>query len=232
MTTTDTSHPARDTTAADGAEPATGPGTTTSVTGGPRGGRRTWLAWTATALAFPPSGLAATALGPVDDPRTALLGGAVAGLGIGAAQWLVLRSRLPHPAPVRAWAPATAAGLGLGLAAGASLVGWRTGAADLAVQGALSGLGVGAAQGLVLAAAGLSRARAALWALATPLLWALGWSVTRAAGIDVERQYAVFGASGALASSLLAGALVAVLLHRRATSRRPRSRPGHRPTDS
>jgi hypothetical protein len=29
-------------------------------------------------------------------------------------------------------------------------------------------------------------------------LWALGWTITAAAGVDVEAQYTVFGASGAI----------------------------------
>ena len=29
-------------------------------------------------------------------------------------------------------------------------------------------------------------------------MWALGWAVTTAVGIDVEEQFTVFGASGAL----------------------------------
>ena len=48
--------------------------------------------------------------------------------------------------------------------------------------------------------------------LASALLWALGWTVTTLAGIDVERQYMNFGASGALAYSLCSGVLLARLL--------------------
>ena len=51
-----------------------------------------------------------------------------------------------------------------------------------------------------------------MWAGAVSAAWALGWAVTTAAGIDVERQYAVFGASGALVASGLLGALAARLL--------------------
>jgi hypothetical protein len=38
-----------------------------------------------------------------------------------------------------------------------------------------------------------------------PLLWALGWTVTAAAGVDVDRQYAVFGAFGAITFMALSG---------------------------
>jgi hypothetical protein len=41
-----------------------------------------------------------------------------------------------------------------------------------------------------------------------PVLWALGWTVTTAAGVDVERQYAVFGALGAITFMALSGVLL------------------------
>jgi hypothetical protein len=93
----------------------------------------------------------------------------------------------------------------VGLAAGSALVGYDTELADLALQGALSGLGVG----VVLRR---NVPGAMPWALAAPPLWALGWSVTTLAGVDVDRQYMVFGAAGALAYSLLSGAIIARLL--------------------
>jgi hypothetical protein len=165
------------------------------------------LAWTATFLAFPPSGLVAhELLGPVDGLGPALGGGLIAGLGIGAGEWLVLRRRLPRAA---LWIPATALGLAVGLGAGSSLVGHDTGLADLALQGALSGLGTGALQALVLR----GEVRGAwAWMLAGAPLWALGWLVTTLVGVDVERRYMVFGAAGALAYSLSSGALLARLL--------------------
>jgi hypothetical protein len=142
----------------------------------------------------------------VDGLGPALGGGLIAGLGLGAVQWLVLRRRLPG-APL--WIPATGLGLAVGLAAGSSLVGYDTELTDLVLQGALSGLGVGALQALVLRRA----VRGALvWMLASVPLWALGWAVPTLIGIDVERQYMVFGASGAIAYSLCSGALLARLL--------------------
>src|SRR5215210_218600 len=112
------------------------------------GARRVFFVWAATFLAFPPSGFLAHALlGPVDGLGPALGGGLIAGLGIGAAQWLALRRRPPGAA---LWIPATGLGLAVGLAAGSSLVGYDTELTDLVLQGALSGLGVGALQALVL----------------------------------------------------------------------------------
>ena len=59
-----------------------------------------------------------------------------------------------------------------------------------------------------------------MWVVAPALVWALGWTVTTLAGIDVDRQYMVFGATGALAYSLCSGALLARLLGARGPTRR------------
>ncbi|MEE8600382.1 hypothetical protein [Euzebya tangerina] len=167
--------------------------------------------WTLTAFAFPPAGLLAiTAVSRVDDPVAALLGGLIAGLGIGAGQWLALRRWTGHPGRLLMWwAGGTGAGLAAGLTVGAHVVGYGTTPADLAVVGLCSGAAVGLAQGVALLRAQVLPARLALqWGAAQPALWTLGWLVTEAFGIEVERQFAVFGATGALASSLLAGVVL------------------------
>jgi hypothetical protein len=170
----------------------------------------TWALWTAGFLAFPLAGLAGTAAaGGVDDPLAAVLGGAVAGLIIGAVQALVSRRRLP----ALRWCLATGIGMGLGLLLGAAAVGYRTGLGDLALQGALTGLVLGPAQALALPASADLRRRL-LWAAASPALWALGWTATTLGGIDVESQYTVFGAYGALTYSALSGLLLIVVLPR------------------
>jgi hypothetical protein len=169
-----------------------------------------WALWTAGFVAFPVAGLAGTAVvGRVDDPIAAVLGGAVAGLLIGAAQALVSRRRLP----ALRWCLATGTGMGLGLLLGAVAVGYRTGLGDLAVQGALTGLVLGPAQALALPR-GTDRRRRVLWAVAAPALWALGWTATTLGGIDVESRYTVFGAYGALTYSALAGLLLILVLPR------------------
>lgn len=170
----------------------------------------TWALWTAGFLAFPLAGLAGTATaGRVDDPVAALLGGAVAGLVIGIGQALVSRRRLP----ALRWSAATATGMGLGLLLGASAVGFGTGLGELTAQGALTGLILGPAQALALPAT-TSRRHRWLWAAAAPPLWALGWTVTTVIGIDVEAQYTVFGAAGAVTYSALSGLLLIVVLPR------------------
>lgn len=159
-------------------------------------GARPWWPWLLTAAAFPPAGYVGHAIaGPVDGPAAAVIGGAVTGLGLGLVQWAVLRRR----GVSTRWIGATAAGMAAGLAAGAALVSYRTDRPALALMGAISGLAVGMAQGL---SAGTVR-RSVAWALATAVVWAIGWTVTASAGIDVESQYAVFGASGALVAAFL-----------------------------
>src|SRR5215207_272704 len=163
---------------------------------------RTWLTWTAGFLAFPIAGLAGTAAaGRVDSPVAALLGGAITGLVIGAGQALVSR-RFLDP---RTWVPASTVGMGLGLLVGAASVDYGTSLGDLVVMGALTGLFLGVAQALALPRDIRSRWA---WAAAMPVLWALGWTVTTLAAIDVDQQYTIFGATGALTFSALSGALL------------------------
>ena len=92
-----------------------------------------------------PAGLIA---GRVDDPLAALVAGLVTGAVIG------VGSGWPAGAgSVRCrWILATAVGMGLGLLFGATVVGFGTSLADLAVMGALTGLLLGVAQTLALPA--------------------------------------------------------------------------------
>ena len=84
----------------------------------PASGRGLWLRWLPTFLGFPVGGLIAMAVpGPVTNVTNALVGGAVAGAVLGAAQWLALRGRLSN---TEWWIPATAVGQAVGLTAGAT----------------------------------------------------------------------------------------------------------------
>lgn len=184
---------------------------------------RWWYAgWMLTFLGFPLGGLPAIALGGVSDVTSALVGGAAAGLVIGAIQGPAL-SRLPlvhgsdEHSPRRLmlrWSLFSALGLSLGLAAGSAAVGYGTSGTDLAIQGLLSGIGIGAAQGW----AGwpwLGTPPAVAWVATVTLLWPLAWTVTRLAGVSVEDQFAIFGASGALTFSALSGLVMIQLIRRR-----------------
>ena len=178
-------------------------------------GLRTWLIWTAGFLAFPLAGLAGTAVvGRVDSPVAALVGGAVAGLGIGLGQTLASRGRFD----IRRWVPATGIGMGLGLLLGAVTVGYETSLPDLALMGALTGLVLGPAQALALPRG--ARWRWA-WAAAMPVLWALGWTTTTLGGIAVDEQFTVFGAYGAITFSALSGLLLLLLLPERPAAGAP-----------
>lgn len=173
------------------------------------GGRRrifltSWLVWTAGFLAFPIAGVAGrTVAGRVDDPVAALLGGLVTGAVVGAGQWLVSRGRL-RPLP---WIAATTVGMGIGLLTGATVVGFQTSLADVAVMGAVTGVALGVAQALAWPAPSRQRW---VWAAVMPALWGLGWIVTTLAGIPVEEQFTIFGASGAVTFTALSG----LVLHR------------------
>jgi hypothetical protein len=90
---------------------------------------------------------------------------------------------------------ATAVAMGIGLMIGAWVVGYGTSLGELALMGFITGIPLGAAQAYLLRN---RLANAWVWGAAMPLLWALGWTVTTAGGIDVDRQFAVFGAYGAV----------------------------------
>ena len=162
--------------------------------------------WVVVAVAFPIAGLIGWKVGgPVDAVDAALVGGALTGAGLGAVEWWAARGALGRAA---AWISASAVGYAGGLAAGAALVGYDTDLGALAVMGLVSGAVLGVAQGLILARQG-RRALALPWALAMPVLFALGWCATTLGGIDVDEQFTVFGAYGAVVFTLLSGLLLA-----------------------
>jgi len=162
--------------------------------------------WVAVALAFPVAGYIGWLIGGrVDAMGAALVGGALTGAGLGAVEWWAADGALGR---ATAWIGASAAGYAVGLAAGAALVGYDTDLASLAVMGLVSGAVLGGAQGLVLAREG-RRALALPWALAMPALFALGWCASTGIGVDVDDQFTVFGAAGAIVFMLLSGLLLA-----------------------
>jgi hypothetical protein len=164
---------------------------------------KAWLLWTAGFLAFIIGGaLATAAAGRINDAASALLGGMIAGAVIGTGQWLVARRLLGNP---QTWIPATAVAMAIGLVVGAWVVGYGTSLGELALMGAITGIPLGAAQAYLLRD---RLANAWVWAAAMPLLWALGWTVSTFIGVDVDRQFAVFGASGAITFMALSGVLL------------------------
>ena len=164
-----------------------------------------WARWLGTFIGFPLAGIAARVVaGNVDSVSAAALGGMAGGAVLGAVQ--VGIGGIGSGERVR-WIGATTAGLAVGLTVGASAVDFQTNPASLAVMGAVTGAFVGVAQA---ASIPMRRVDRILWAAATPVLWAGGWLITSQVIVDTERQHAVFGSSGAIAVSALAGILYAV----------------------
>jgi hypothetical protein len=175
------------------------------------GGWRFFLWWMLAFLGFPLGGLLALVLvGSMEGVVSGALGGALAGAVIGAAQWLVLRRYL-RVGPE--WVIATALGVAIGDALGALLTGAGTGIGALLIPGLATGVAVGLLQwGLSL------RGRlplASLWPPVVAIAWPLGWTVTWAAGVDVERGYYVFGSTGALVFAAITGLAMLFMLRGR-----------------
>jgi hypothetical protein len=190
--------------------------TTTAIpTTSPHSALRAWLIWTAGFVVFPLSGLTGMlVVGRVDGPAGAALGGLATGAVLGAGQALASSRRLP----LLRWVAATALGMGVGLLVGAHAVGYGTTLAELALMGAVTGAALGAAQALALPP---NARRRWLWAVAVPVLWSLGWVVTTLAGVAVDEQFTVFGATGAVTVTALLGILLQQLLSATPTTTTP-----------
>lgn len=168
--------------------------------------RQIWL-WPVSILIGLPIGgyVADLVVDGVDSVGAALAAGLIAGMIIGAAEWFVLRRRVSW-----LWIPATTAGMAVGLAAGAALVDFGIDRGDLALMGAVAGLGVGVMQTLVLARHQIPGAF--WWAIANPPGWALGWFVSSyVIARNIAERFPIFGASGALVFGLLTWLVLAVL---------------------
>lgn len=100
--------------------------------------------------------------------------------------------------------------MAVGLVAGAALVEYGIDRADLALMGAVNGVGVGVMQTLVLARHRIPGAF--WWAVANPPAWALGWFVSSyVISRNIDERFPIFGASGAIVYGLLTWLLLAVL---------------------
>jgi hypothetical protein len=174
--------------------------------------RRMWLWPVMILVSLPIAGyIADVVINGVDSVGTALAGGVIAGAIIGAAGWFVLRKHVSW-----LWIPATTVGMAVGLAGGAALVDYGIDRGDLLLMGAVTGLGVGVLQALVLARHKIPGAF--WWAVVNPPAWALGWLVTSyVITANVKEQFVVFGASGAIVFGLLTLVVLAVLFRGTAT---------------
>jgi hypothetical protein len=174
--------------------------------------RRMWLWPVMILVSLPIAGyIADVVINGVDSVGTALAGGVIAGAIIGAGGWFALRKLVSW-----LWIPATTVGMAVGLAGGAALVDYGIDRGDLLLMGAVTGLGVGVLQALVLARHKIPGAF--WWAVVNPLAWALGWLVTSyVITANVKEQFVVFGASGAIVFGLLTLVVLAVLFRGTAT---------------
>jgi hypothetical protein len=174
------------------------------------GGWQFFLWWMLAFLGFPLGGVLALVLvGSVEGAASGALGGALAGAVIGAAQWLVLR-RYMRVGPE--WILATALGVAIGDGVGALLTGAGTGIGALLITGLATGVAVGLLQWRLLRGRILL---ASLWLPVVAITWPVGWTVTWAAGVDVERSYYVFGATGALVFAAITGLAMLLMLRGR-----------------
>ena len=134
----------------------------------------------------------------------------ITGIILGAVQSWGLGPAVRRPASGSRRPPS---GFAVGLGVGAAAVGYGTSMGDLVVQGAICGLAIGTAQAVVL------RPRLGRLAFAwVPRSARCGRSAGRSPppiGVDVERQYTVFGSSGALSSPRLTVVLPVLLATRR-----------------
>jgi len=174
------------------------------------GGWPFFLWWMLAFLGFPLGGVLALVLvGSVEGAASGALGGALAGAVIGAAQWLVLR-RYMRVGPE--WVLATALGVAIGDGVGGLLTGAGTGIGALLITGLATGVAVGLLQWRLLRGRILL---ASLWLPVVAITWPVGWTVTWAAGVDVERSYYVFGATGALVFAAITGLAMLLMLRSR-----------------
>ncbi|WP_454855258.1 hypothetical protein [Promicromonospora soli] len=169
--------------------------------------RQMWLWPVAILVGFPIGGFVADlVVDGVDSVGAALAEGLIAGAIIGAAQWFAVRKWISW-----LWIPATCVGLALGLTAGAALVDYGIDRGDIVLMAAVTGVGVGVLQALVLARNMIPGAL--WWGLANPPAWALGWFITSyVITRNIGERFPVFGAGGAVVFGLLTWLLLAALV--------------------
>ena len=161
--------------------------------------------WLLAFLGFPIGGAVIyLVIGAVDSPLKGVVGGAIAGAFIGAAQWLALRQSQPVDVT---WIVATSAALALGVGLSTALFGTGTDTTAIVNRAAFTGIILGVAQAYVLHG---SLGASILWVIAAALAYTVAWPVTRLVIKDnVQMGFVVFGASGAILFQLIT--LIALL---------------------
>lgn len=145
---------------------------------------RRWWAWPVLFVSFPLSGLAASLLlGPITTVPGAATGGLLVGIVLGFTSSLALRTR-----PSR-WVAATAIGLAIGTVASVLLP---------VVGPVVQGLALSGAQGFAR-----PPLHPAVWIPLMTATWTAGWAVSWVVAISDEPGFVVYGASGALLTTLV-----------------------------
>jgi hypothetical protein len=150
--------------------------------------------WLLAFLGFPiGGGIAFLLIGAVDSPLKGIIGGLVAGVAIGGAQWLALRHR--QLLDMR-WIAITAAGLAVGLGISIAIFGAATDTSTIVERAALTGILLGLSQAFALRRqVGIT----ILWTLVVTVAYTLAWPITGLVINDnVQMGYVVFGSSGAI----------------------------------
>jgi hypothetical protein len=162
-----------------------------------------WRLWLPTFLGFPLGGLLTSiTVGPIQTPLEALLGGLLSGAVLGLAQWLALRSLISVSS---LWIAVTSLGLAVGLTIAVTLFGTDKATIPLLARGVTTGLAVGMAQAALLR----KHLSPTVWVIAITLLWPLAWIITSAViQQNINNDYTVFGASGAVVFAVLSGFLL------------------------
>lgn len=165
--------------------------------------------WIIAFLGFPIGGLIAiTLIGRMDTSIDGLLGGIIAGVIIGGAQWIALKQFFSIDGR---WVVATSAGLGLGIGLSALLWGTDTTLQAILTRAPLTGFLLGVAQWFILRQ---NVAHAYVWIPTLTLIYPAAWYITsRVIGDSINEAFFVFGASGALFFQITTGLVLRHLTH-------------------
>ncbi|MDX2076178.1 MAG: hypothetical protein SFZ02_07090 [bacterium] len=157
--------------------------------------------WVIAFLGFPPGGALATLIiGHLNNPLQGILGGFLAGIVIGGAQFLALRGRLAIDAW---WIVATAGALAVGVAITVLIFGSETTLEAVVIRAPLTGLLLGMAQFLILRQ---HVHNAWVWIPVITVVYTLAWYITGVViKASLDQGFVVFGASGALVYQILTG---------------------------
>ena len=145
---------------------------------------------------------------------TLFIDGLIIGAGVGIAQWIVLRRRLPD---VRWWAGLSILGFGIGRAAGDIATQGLPTALGEGLTGAVIGLSVGVAQWLSLRRV---FPEAGWWIPASVIAWTIGWFIiSYAEGLTGSPDVTTYvgGAIGAAFAGIVTGGAL-IWVSRRARS--------------